>query len=49
MFNSDDFKIKRSPCKVSWHVIFNGNFLVAVNTKREAKATVEDMRKVLGV
>jgi len=49
MFNSDDFKIKRSPCKMSWHIIFNGRFITAVGTKREAKATVEDMRKVIGV
>jgi len=49
MFNSEDFEIKRSPCRLSWHILFNGQFITAVGTKREAKATVEDMRKVIGV
>ena len=49
MFTVDDFKVKRSPCRVSWHIIFAGTFITAVSTKREALATVEDMRKVVGV
>jgi len=46
MLSRDDFQIKRSPARVSWHILFRGVFIEARDTKAAAAERIEELRKV---
>lgn len=46
MLSPDEFSIKRSPARVSWHILFRGQFIEARDTKQQAQERIEELRKV---
>lgn len=46
MLSASDFEIKRSPARVSWHIIFRGVFIEARDTRKAAAERIEELRKV---
>ena len=42
------FTIVRSLAKVCWHLMFNGRFFEAANTKRQAEELKANYEKVYG-
>lgn len=46
MLSVSDFEIKRSPARVSWHIMFRGVFIEARDTKAQAAERIEELRKV---
>ena len=42
-------KVIRSPAKVCWHIMYEGSFLEALPTKRDAEDRLLHYKKILGV